>query len=219
MEQDIHLQILEIKKCLRLSMNGVVSAHYRKQGVDYKINFGVEIPRLKSIAAQFSKDRELAKELWKENIRECKMLAIFLMPPNEFTVTDAEEWIASARFTEIADHIVMNLASKMPYKREKAYHWIESGEMLFPYCGFLIFARMFSANEPFTANEQRCYIAQALKWLTKNDSKVTANSAYTSLQRYIENDEKNNINMIREVAKEVETGSTSIIEQLLQQYE
>lgn len=200
-------------------MNGVVSAHYRKQGVDYKINFGVEIPRLKSIAAQFGKDRELARELWKENIRECKMLAIFLMPPNEFTVADAEEWIASARFTEIADHLVMNLLSKMPDRREKAFHWTESCDGLFPYCGFLLFARMFSAGETFTAEEHRCYIAQALKWLTKNDSKVVANSAYTSLQRYIENDKENNINRIREVANEGPTDAASIVKQLLQQYE
>ena len=43
---DIHSTILDIKKSLRLSMNGVVSTLQRRQGLDYKINFGVEIPRI-----------------------------------------------------------------------------------------------------------------------------------------------------------------------------
>ena len=78
MSEELQQTIKEIKKQLRLSMNGVVSTLQRRQGLDYKINFGVEIPRLKEIALRYSKDVELAEELWKENIRESKLLAIFL---------------------------------------------------------------------------------------------------------------------------------------------
>ena len=109
MEQTVRDKILEIKKSLRLSMNGVVSSLQRKQGLDYKINFGVEIPRLKSIAAQYPKERTLALALWQENIRECKMLAIMLMPSEAFTATDANRWIAETPFTEVADHLSMQL--------------------------------------------------------------------------------------------------------------
>jgi hypothetical protein len=57
----INEKIKEIKKELRLAMNGVVSSIQRNQGVNYKINFGVEIPRIKGIAGKFEKDEELAK--------------------------------------------------------------------------------------------------------------------------------------------------------------
>ena len=50
MSEELQQTIKEIKKQLRLSMNGVVSTLQRRQGLDYKINFGVEIPRLKEIA-------------------------------------------------------------------------------------------------------------------------------------------------------------------------
>jgi hypothetical protein len=50
MNEELHQIIKEIKTQLRLSMNGIVSTHQRRQGLDYKINFGVEIPRLKEIA-------------------------------------------------------------------------------------------------------------------------------------------------------------------------
>ena len=68
-------QLKEIKTQLRLSMNGAVSQSMREKGLVYKLNFGVELPRIKSIAAAYEKDHALAQALWKEDIRECKILA------------------------------------------------------------------------------------------------------------------------------------------------
>ena len=71
MTEHLHETTKKIKQSLRLSMNGIVSTHQRRQGLDYKINFGVEVPRLKTIAQEYPQDRELAEALWQENIREC----------------------------------------------------------------------------------------------------------------------------------------------------
>ena len=59
MEQNILDEVREIKKSLRLAMNGIVSTLQRRQGLDYKINFGVEIPRLKGIADAHAKNFSL----------------------------------------------------------------------------------------------------------------------------------------------------------------
>ena len=69
---DLQETLKNIKTQFRLGMNGAVSKSMRDKGLDYKLNFGVEIPRLKEIAAQYPKDHQLAQALWKENIRECK---------------------------------------------------------------------------------------------------------------------------------------------------
>ena len=47
--------IKEIKKQFRLFMNGVVSQSMREKGLEYKVNFGIELPRLKEIAAKFER--------------------------------------------------------------------------------------------------------------------------------------------------------------------
>ena len=72
---DIPETIRKIKTELRLAMNGVASAYMRENGMNYKLNFGVELPRLRDIAAGFPADHDLAQALWKEDIRECKLLA------------------------------------------------------------------------------------------------------------------------------------------------
>ena len=63
-------RILEIKRKLRLNMNGVASTDMREAGIEYKLNFGVGIPQLKDIASETGKSSELAVALWKEDIRE-----------------------------------------------------------------------------------------------------------------------------------------------------
>ena len=47
---DIKEQLKDIKTQLRLSMNGAVSQSMREKGLLYKLNFGVELPRIKMIA-------------------------------------------------------------------------------------------------------------------------------------------------------------------------
>lgn len=44
---DLHEQLKDIKIQLRLSMNGAVSQSMREKGLVYKLNFGVELPRIK----------------------------------------------------------------------------------------------------------------------------------------------------------------------------
>ncbi len=65
-------------------MNGVVSQSMHEKGLVYKLNFGVELPRMKIIAARYAKDHALAQALWKEDIREFKILAAMLQPIETF---------------------------------------------------------------------------------------------------------------------------------------
>ena len=63
---DIKEQLKDIKTQLRLSMNGAVSQSMREKGLLYKLNFGVELPRIKMIAEGYEKNHNLAQALWKE---------------------------------------------------------------------------------------------------------------------------------------------------------
>ena len=90
---DLQETLRRIKTELRLSMNGVASAYMRQNGVEYKLNFGVELPRLREIAAGLPMDHDLAQALWKEDIRECKLLAAMLQPAETFYPEIADIWM------------------------------------------------------------------------------------------------------------------------------
>ena len=113
---DIKEQLKDIKTQLRLSMNGAVSQSMREKGLLYKLNFGVELPRIKMIAEGYEKNHDLAQALWKENIRECKIMSAMLQPIDTFYPEIADIWVEDIQNIEIAELTCMNFFSicRMP---------------------------------------------------------------------------------------------------------
>ena len=134
---EIQDTIREIKSKFRLFMNGMVSQSMREKGIDYKLNFGIEYPRIKEIAADYPCSHELAQALWKENIRECKIMAGLLQPVDGFCREIAEIWIEDMRYPELAEYTVMNLADEREY---------------FQLCGYLLMTRLLMKG--WTLNER-----------------------------------------------------------------
>lgn len=124
-----------IKKELRANMNGVASATMR-QTDDYRVNFGVELPRLTQIAAEFQPNHELADLLWKESVRECRILATILQPVETFDPEIADIWVDSIHTAEIAQIASINLFQKMPTASVKAFEWIASESEIRQICGY-----------------------------------------------------------------------------------
>jgi len=135
-------KLREIRTRLRLAMNGVVSTSMREKGVDYKLNFGVSFPRIKEIAASYTKDGLLAETLWHQDVREMKILATLLYPVEEFTIEIAERWILDVRNQEIAEQFVFNLLQELPFAEVVASRWIFSNEEFTVVIGFLLYARL-----------------------------------------------------------------------------
>lgn len=148
-------------------MNGVTSAQQRKLGMNYNIIFGVDIPHLKEIAAKFPVDTDLAKELWKENIRESKLLAIFLLPEESYQEV-AEAWIGECRYRENADHLAHRVLRRLPDATAKALKWAHSSEELYRYCGFTTLAHLFRGGQGLTAEQEQEFFA-IVSDIFKND--------------------------------------------------
>lgn len=136
-------ELVRSVKCrLRGMMNGVVSQSMREKGLAYKVNFGVEIARLRELANDLPHTSRLAGALWKEDIRECKILAGLLQPADEFPEELAEVWMEQMRFTEEAEHTVMNLFARLPYASQKVFEWIAREDHFSQLCGWLLLGRL-----------------------------------------------------------------------------
>ncbi len=107
-------ELKEIRTQLRLAMNGVISTSMREKGIVYKLNFGVPLPEIKQIAATHKPDSELAAALWKEDIREFKILASLLQPVDGFSSRKAEQWVKEIPYLEIAELCSHNLFYRLP---------------------------------------------------------------------------------------------------------
>ena len=180
---DTKEQIKEIKKQFRLFMNGVVSQSMREKGLEYKINFGIELPRLKEIAAKFEKNHDVAQALWKENIRECKILAGLLQPVETFYTEIADIWVEDMHYPEIADLTCMNLFQHLSYASEKAFQWIADEGEYFQYCGYMMLARLLMQGNEMNERAENELIDQALAAL-QSEGALVCRGASTVLRRY-----------------------------------
>lgn len=153
MEDNTAQQIRDVKRLLRAAMSGPVSASMRAQGLGYKLNFGVDQPRLLTIADEVRNDvlhndlsavRTLSSALWKEDIRECRLLACMLMPADAFDEGLAEVWIEQLRYAEEAQALAMHLLPRVPYASDLAFRLVSREAPLQRLTGWLLFGRLFS---------------------------------------------------------------------------
>jgi 3-methyladenine DNA glycosylase AlkD len=145
-ETTVHSLLSTIKRELHANMNGVASAAMR-QTDDYRVNFGVELPRLQGIAKEFGKDHQLAQALWKESVRECRILAAMIQPVDTFCPEIADIWVESIRTAEIAQTISLLLFKDLPYASDKAFQWIASDNEIQQICGFSTICHLIRKNE------------------------------------------------------------------------
>ena len=180
---DIQQQVKEIKQSFRQMMDGSVAASMRTKGVDYKLNWGATLPRLREKAEEIGKNYDLAIALWKENVRECKILATMIMPPNEVLPEVIDIWMEQTPTQEIAEQAAFNLYQYLPYAPEKAYTWMASSEPLYQLCGFHIITRLFMNGQEPNERGINEFIDQTIVAL-QGESIPVRKAAMSAVQRF-----------------------------------
>lgn len=162
MKEDIQEQVKEIKQSFRLLMDGKTAQSMREKGVEYKLNWGASIPMLQEKAREIGKDYDLAIELWKADVRECKILATMIMPADKMLPEVVDIWMEQTISQEIAEQAAFNLYQHLPFAAEKAYQWMASEKELYQLCGFHILTRLFMNKQEPNARGINEFIDQAL---------------------------------------------------------
>ena len=180
---DTASQVKEIKQSFRLLMDGAVAQSMRDKGVDYRLNWGVTLPLLKGKAEEIGKNYDLAIALWKENVRECKLLATMLMPPDEMLPEVIDIWMEQMPSQEIAEQAAFNLFQYLPFAADRAFAWIASDKDLYQLCGFHILSRLFMNGQEPNERGIHEFVDQALVAL-EGSSLPVRKAAMSALQRF-----------------------------------
>lgn len=193
MNENLQQRVKEIKQSFRLLMDGKTAQSMRDKGLEYKLNWGASIPMLKDMAREIADSKqskayslyELAIELWKADVRECKILATMLMPADEMLPEVADIWMEQTVSQEIAEQAAFNLYQYLPYAPSKAYQWIASDKELYQFCGFHILTRLLMNKQEPNERGINELIDQALVAL-QGDSLMVKKAAMQCLIRFSE---------------------------------
>lgn len=142
-------------------MNGVISTSMRQKGMNYKLIFGVPIPEIKHIAAAHEPDAELARALWKEDVREMKILATLLFPAGSMTQEEALAWMREIPYPEIAEQCCNNLFPTVEQPDQLALKFLADKKSPFGrMCGFLLWTQLFKKNLAVDKSRVEAFLAE-----------------------------------------------------------
>ncbi len=139
---ELDKKVQEIRRKIRLNMNGVTTELMEKNGILYKQNYGVAIPSIRIIARQYEPDHDLAQRLWSLKIRETMILASLLEEPDLFTQEQACLWMEDVNQVELVEQLCMNLFCKLPYALQFSMELIRSSELWYKITGFTLVLRI-----------------------------------------------------------------------------
>ena len=197
MNPELQQYIKELKQSFRQMMDGSVAQSMRDKGLNYHLNWGATLPRLQDKAKEIKDSApltthhspftlyDLSIALWKENVRECKILATLLMPAKEILPEVVDIWMEQIPSLEIAEQASFNLWQYLPYAPEKAYQWIASDKEYDQVCGFHVLSRLFMNHQEPNERGINEYLDQMLAAL-QGDYASVRKAAMQSVLRFAE---------------------------------
>lgn len=192
--------IRDIRTDLRLAMNGVVSSSMRDKGMDYKMNFGVDVPRIKGIAQKYEASAALAEQIWKLDVREMKILATMLYPVDQFTESKADEWVDEIVNQEIREHLCFNLLQNLPYSNVLVEKWSADSDESIRLTGYWLLVRLMLIKSDVLQNINSGKIIEKALLDVHSDNGLLSKAALNVLKQIIRRDEKLSEKIMTEIA-------------------
>ena len=126
---------------LRKEMNGAALDTMCYFGADYERNYGVQIYAIRNLAREIGTDHELAKSFYIENIREVRLVALWIADAERVEVADFPFWSEGIINSEVAEQASHALLSRISPISELLSAWCSSDNALLAYCALLSAAR------------------------------------------------------------------------------
>jgi hypothetical protein len=132
----------QILQLIQSQKKGDVVRAMKKNGIQYKMNWGVPVVELREIARLFDPDHLLALKLWNKHWRESMILATLLDEPDQVSEEQMDFWTKSLQITEMAEQVSANLWVKTKFAFVKALEWCRGKKHLVRFTGIHLTGRL-----------------------------------------------------------------------------
>lgn len=140
------MEVRDVKQRFFALRNGLLADMMRKQcATPHKLIFGLNLPQIKSIAAEAGTDAELSALLWADaDCRESRLLAPMLRPAG----ADALPMLLEARTPEEADVLCHSLLRRCPGAEQAAREALANPEPMVRYGALRLLLHLMPASRP-----------------------------------------------------------------------
>ncbi len=154
-------------------------------GINSTKAFGVSVPQLRRISRHVGKDHDLARQLWKTEIHDARLLASMVDDPAKVTEDQMEQWVKEFDSWDVVDGSCGNLFDKTPFAVRKAHEWSTRPEEYVKRAGFVLMAELAvhgkkEADRTFLeflpvivreSSDDRNFVKKAVNWALRQIGK------------------------------------------------
>lgn len=126
---------------IRKQMNGAVLDTFRYYGAKYGMNYGVALHSLRDMAREIGCDDELAHFLFRQQVRELQIIALWIADAEAVTEVEFDFWANGLINSELAEQAAQGLLSKITPIDTLVERWCGGGNELLAYTALLAASR------------------------------------------------------------------------------
>ncbi len=147
--------MIRLLKRLKVEMNGAVTGAMQERGIVYPLNYGVSVPTIRGIARKYGPSHSLALLLYRQQVRELKLSALFVEDPACVTSEQVREWSRDFTHSEIVELTVMYLFSRSAAAVDLIGEWLSADDVFLRYAGVMMLMR--TAGGPLCDGERTLF--------------------------------------------------------------
>jgi 3-methyladenine DNA glycosylase AlkD len=136
------MKIEELKKRLEKLGNKKNLEGMKKFGINPGKAYGVNVPKLRSLAKEIGKNHELAQKYWKTELHEIRHIAAMIDEPEKVTKSQMNTWAQDFYSWDLVDGTCNNLFVYNVNSYDKAFQWSKRKEEFVKRAGFVLMATM-----------------------------------------------------------------------------
>lgn len=148
--------MIRLLKRLKVEMNGAVTGAMQERGIVYPLNYGVSVPTIRGIAREYGPSHSLALLLYRQQVRELKLSALFVEDPACVTSEQVREWSRDFTHSEIVELTVMYLFSRSAAAVDLIGEWLSADDVFLRYAGVMMLMR--TAGGPLCDGERTLFL-------------------------------------------------------------
>lgn len=139
--------MISLLGAMRKQMNGAVADAMYYYGANYGLNYGVSLPTVRQIAKDTEQDHDLALYLYKQQVRELRLAALYVAEAEKITMEELPTWAEGVINSEVAEEMAFALLPRTAILADIFAEWSMSENEFLAYAALMAAARSNIARD------------------------------------------------------------------------
>ena len=140
-------KMISLLGAMRKQMNGAVADAMYYYGANYGLNYGVSLPTVRQIAKDTEQDHDLALYLYKQQVRELRLAALYVAEAEKITMEELPTWAEGVINSEVAEEMAFALLPRTTILSQIFAAWSQSDNEFLAYAALMAAARSNIARD------------------------------------------------------------------------